>query len=296
MGEVPERILIVGFGLLGASVSLAARARSPRMRVEAVDPDPQARAAAGRLGVDARAACPDRVDHDLVVLCTPFDACPRALGDLAPRLAPPAVVTDVAALKAPLARHATALARSYPSLRYVGAHPVSGSHLRGAIHARADLFAGVPCAVVREAGADAEAEVRVEGFWRALGCRTVWMAAAEHDRHVAATIGLPLVVSAALAGAARRSAGGAETLLAGAGLDDATRLAASPPELWAGFLAAQREEVLATLRLFLQEYERWEKALASGEREAVQRLLEEDRRARVTLFPDALAGEPAPGR
>jgi cyclohexadieny/prephenate dehydrogenase len=283
---IPARLLVVGFGLLGGSVALAARRRSPRTDITVLDPQAAAREVAREWGMESHAACPDRVDHDLVVLCAPFDGALRALGDLAPRVAESAVVTDVVGLKVPLVKHVQALAASYPALRYVGAHPMSGSHRRGARSADADLFAGAPCALVSAGPVSAGCESRVEAFWQALGCRTAWIGAEEHDAHVAATSALPQIVAAALAGAVRQRVGGADPALAGPGLRDTTRLAASPPELWAGPLVANRDAVLAAWRLFAQHCERWERALASGQREAVQRLLEEDRGARLTLFPD----------
>jgi prephenate dehydrogenase len=211
----------------------------------------------------------------------------RALGDLAPRLAGTAVVTDVAGLKAALVRHAASLGRGYPGFRYVGAHPMSGSHLRGAEHARADMFESSPCALVATSEGRGEPEARVERFWKALGCQTLWMTAEEHDAHVATTSALPQIVASALAAAVRQQVGGGGPLLAGPGLRDTTRLAGAPPELWAGILTANREAVLAAMRFFGEQCERWEKALRSGQRDAVQRLLEEDRQARWTLFPPA---------
>jgi prephenate dehydrogenase len=284
----PRRLLVVGFGLLGASIALAARRASADARITAVDPKPDAREAARALGFEGAPASPDRVDHDLVVVCVPFDGAKRAMGDLAPRLARGSCVTDVAGLKDPLVSHAEALHVSYPDFHYVGAHPLSGSHLRGARNARADLLEGAPCALVRCAASTPEGESRVEAFWQGLGCRTEWMSAAAHDRMVAVTSALPLVVAAALAGTARQKVGKAATTLSGVGLRDSTRLAASPPELWAGLLAANRAPLLQGLELFVQQCERWKAALESGDRDAVKRLLEEQRRARAALFPEVV--------
>jgi len=288
MSHVPlRRVAVVGLGLLGGSVALAARGRG--VATEVVGATRSATAAREALAEGAV----DRIvplseagrGADLVVLATPVAAMARVLRELAPGLGAGAVVTDVGSVKAPLVETLPGLLP--PGTHYVGSHPMAGSHHRGMSHAREDLLEGAVC-VVTEA-ADADAGERVTSFWHGLGARVVRRSADRHDAEVAWVSHLPHVLAFAFAGSlAAAPAAAAE--LAGAGFRDFTRIARSDAELWADILTANRKALAAPLGAAGAALERLARALEAGDAEGLDRLLSA---ARTALLEASLPEEPA---
>jgi prephenate dehydrogenase len=224
------RVGIVGLGLIGGSIGLATRRAWPDAEIIGVDPDATAASEAVACGATHRAASDitDVRDADLVVLAAPVRANLRALDLVRRHVARAAIVTDVGSTK----RVIVDAARSPgPPVAFVGGHPLAGGARGGIAHARADLFAGRPWVFTPD-GEDAAAVARVEAFVSAFGARPQRMTAEEHDRVMACVSHLPQLVSSALMHVAGRGAGEAGLALAGQGLADTTRLAASPTDIW----------------------------------------------------------------
>lgn len=244
-------VLVVGAGLLGASAGLALRARGVDVALD--DPSPTARALARDVGA-GRLAGPDE-DPDLVLVAAPPDVTADVVA--AQLLAHPrAVVTDVASVKgAVLQGVATALERAgadpAEARRYVGGHPMAGRERSGATSARPDLFVGRPWVLVPPvAGARADGGPDPLERVRALvdDCRgvPVVMAADEHDEAVAVVSHVPQV-AASLVAARLLDARDEAVALAGQGLRDVTRIAASDPRLWVQILGANAAPVARAL-------------------------------------------------
>ncbi|GAB2672759.1 prephenate dehydrogenase [Thalassiella azotivora] len=242
---------VVGTGLLGASVGLALRA----LDVDVVlhDPSPTAVAMARDVGA-GRLPADDEAPARLVVVAVPPDVTARVVGEALNRH-PHAVVTDVASVKvlpwAELETHlgADALAR------YVGSHPLAGRERSGAVAARADLFAGRPWVLTTRPELEAATLGAVRDLVLDLGATPVPMSAPAHDAAVARVSHVPQVVSSLVAARLRDAAPDA-VALAGQGLRDVTRIAASDPTLWVQILGANAgpvTEVLQALRDDLDE-------------------------------------------
>ncbi|MBN9612528.1 MAG: prephenate dehydrogenase, partial [Actinobacteria bacterium] len=179
----------------------------------------------------------------LVVVATPpdvvADVVERALATF-----PGSVVTDVASVK--LAPFVELTRRGVDLTNYVGSHPMAGRERGGAIMARADLFAARPWIICRDAETPGAALSLIEAVALELGATPLEMTPEEHDRAVGLVSHLPQVVSSLLAGRLLPSSDQAIGL-AGQGLRDTTRIAASDPELWVQILGANREPVVAGL-------------------------------------------------
>jgi prephenate dehydrogenase len=274
-----QRVAVIGLGLLGGSVALAARSRGIAREVVGATRSAEAcEEAIARGAVDRIAPLSEACrGADLVVLATPVGAMPAIARALAPGMTPGVVVTDVGSVKAPLVDTLPGVLP--PGCAYVGSHPMAGSHHRGMSHARADLFEGSVC-VVTEAP-DAAAGARVVSFWEALGARVVRRTAAQHDAEVAWVSHLPHLLAFAFAGSLA-SAPAAAAELAGAGFRDFTRIARSDAELWADILTANRKALAAPIGAAGARLEALARALETGDAEAVDRLLSA---ARSALFP-----------
>ena len=246
-----ERVTVVGCGLVGASFALALKGAGACGRVAGWDVRASALEESLRLGaideVDAAFAGGGVSPSDLVYLAAPVGQIIEFLRAGAPRVKHGAVVTDAGSTKAEVCRAARSAAPK--RWRFVGGHPVAGSHLRGPRHARADLFEGAPYVLTPpEDGSDPGALAALEETLARLGARVSVRRAAEHDRAMALVSHLPQVVSGALAAtvAARADASALESL-AGAGYRDMTRLAAGDWRVWRDILATNSSEIAAAL-------------------------------------------------
>ena len=262
------RVAVLGLGLLGGSVALAAKARGVAGRVVGATRSPEALAAALQSGaLDQAGSYTEAVrDAELVVLATPVFAMADLVRQIAPALTPGAVVTDVGSVKAVLCETLPGLLPR--GVAYVGAHPMAGSHLRGFGHAREDLFEGTVCIVTRSS--DAAAMQRTSDFWRALGARVVHRDPAEHDAEVAWMSHVPHVLAFAFASALEHVPPGARAV-AGAGFRDFTRIAQSDPELWGDILTANRKALAAPLARALAALQDFTRALEANDAEGVER-------------------------
>lgn len=232
-------VRVVGAGLLGASVGHALTALG--IDVALADTSP----AQLRLAIDYGAGRAERPDDapGLIVVAVP----PDVVADVVERelqAYPGAVVTDVASVK--LEPYLTLRERGADLRRYIGSHPLAGRERGGAIAARADLFVGRPWVVCRDAETSAADLSRVEGLALDLGAMPVEMGPEEHDRSVALVSHTPQLVASLLAARFVDAPAGALGL-AGQGVRDTTRIAASAPELWVQILDANAAPVVEVL-------------------------------------------------
>ena len=189
----PRRLAVVGLGLIGASLALAVRRVMPGVRIIGVDQSAEVAAAAAAAGIVDELA-PDvasvAVDADLLVLAVPVRTSPCLLQALVPlvgRLAERrVVVTDVGSTKVPLLDVAVSLFGAAPAWLVPG-HPLAGSERSGWAAGRADLFAGRRVLLCPTA-TNAEALLRVRGFWQNLGADVESIPAQAHDALLAQTM------------------------------------------------------------------------------------------------------------
>ncbi|WP_367138577.1 prephenate dehydrogenase [Saccharothrix sp. HUAS TT1] len=245
-------LVVVGTGLIGTSIALAARAAG--VRVLLADRDVDALDVA--VGRGAGRPVGDRPPRaDLAVLAVPPDAVPPVLRDARDRgLAH--VYTDVASTKATVVRAAGA------AVDFVPGHPMAGSERSGPGAADAALFRGAAWVLCPRPGVGAGAVDVVRELVALCGAREVEMDAVEHDRAVALVSHAPHVVAGAMA-AALRGAGPDVLRLAGRGVRDTTRIAAGDVALWTDILRHNAEHVARVLAGVAADLGRTATALAA---------------------------------
>lgn len=249
LAGVSTHVRIVGTGLIGTSLGIALSRQD--FEVTLVDPSPTAARLARDLGAGELATEPGPIPHLVVVAVPPDVAAHVVLAELA-RWAD-AVVTDVASVKGAVA--AGVRDGGGDLTRYVGSHPMAGRERGGAVAARGDLFEGRAWVVVPTPASTETAVALVRRVARAAGSSVSVMAAAEHDAAVAAVSHVPQVVASLMASRLRDLPDPA-VALAGQGLRDVTRIAASDPRLWTQILvgnAGAVRDVLQALRADLDE-------------------------------------------
>ena len=283
MTERFEKIAVLGLGLLGGSIALAAKARDVAVAVAGTGRRPEALAVARRYGgIDATTSLREAVrGAELVVLCTPVSAMPDQVREAAPYLERDAIVTDVGSVKAPLVDTLPGLLPA--GVAYVGAHPMAGSHHRGIEHARADLLEGAPCVLTPTRETPPRALSRVTWFFTALGARVVLRDPAVHDAQVGWMSHVPHALAFAFAHALCAAPAEAGEI-AGSGFRDFTRIALSDAELWGDILLANRKAVGAALQSVCDELGALGCALADGDQDSLERFIAAAREelARVT--------------
>ncbi len=239
------KIGIVGLGLIGGSIALAARQTWPSGFVIAVDDNSVLEKAMVLHIADIAANDPVVLaEADLVILATPVRQNIALLGELVDHLPGSAVITDVGSTKHDIVEAARMLP---PRLTFVGGHPLGGAARSGIEHARADLFAGRPWIFTPTGdGAGAVLE-RLYTLTSALGAKPFSMDPDVHDKLMASLSHLPQLVATALMHVIGERVGEDGLALAGRGLADTTRLASSPGSIWRDICATNVEEIAGAL-------------------------------------------------
>jgi prephenate dehydrogenase len=248
-GDAPgppfQRIGIVGFGLIGASIALGVRRLWPSVLIVAVDRKDVIEAAmrshAADVGGDDLVMV---ADTELVVLAAPVLTNIRLLSELPAHVPGEAIVTDVGSTK----RDVTAAARALPArLRFIGGHPLAGAAVGGVESARPDLFSGRPWILTPSSDTSGAAQTGVSSLAEALGARVHLMTPDAHDSLVAYLSHLPQLAASALMHLVGERTGAEGLALAGRGLRDTTRLASSPPDIWGDITASNQDNIARAL-------------------------------------------------
>jgi prephenate dehydrogenase len=274
-------LAIVGVGLLGGSVALAAKARGIADRVIGIGRNPDRLQAAVDAGVidEFLTKLPEcDAPWTTVVIGTPVDRIAEDVRRIAAVSRPGTLITDVGSVKGSICE-AVSNAGLPDGVNFVGAHPLAGSHKTGFEAARADLFDGKVTVVTMDSAAEDAANSAVRSFWEQLGSRVIEMSPAEHDAALATTSHLPHVAAAALA----------DILpdrfrdLAASGFRDTTRIAAGDPDLWVAILLENADAVSNSLATFSESFGKFQAAIRKRDPDELKKLLQVAKRNRDAL-------------
>lgn len=246
-GQPPifQRVGIVGLGLIGGSIALAARQIWPASLVIGVDRKDVLERAMLRHAIDV--AADDAVvlaEADLVILAAPIQQNLEILRNLPENVTSSAVVTDTGSTK----REVVDAARSLPDrFTFIGGHPLGGAARGGIEHARPDMFTGRPWLFTPAAAHDAQALEKLKAFVTGFGAVPQILSPADHDRLLAFISHLPQLTVSALMHVVGEAAGEDGLRLSGRGLQDTTRLASSPADIWREVCATNADEIGSAL-------------------------------------------------
>jgi len=259
-------------GLIGGSVGLALKARRLVDRVIGVGRTPASLAEARQRGIvdetttDLAAGV---AQADLVVVASAVSTIGPLLDRIDEAARPGTLLTDAGSTKGSIVAHWERRRKSR-RCRFVGAHPIAGSHRRGPVAADPGLFEGRLTVVTPAKGTPEEDTSQVAEFWSALGSTVFLMPPKEHDRILAATSHAPHLLAAALAAATPADV----TRFTAGGWRDSTRIAAGDPALWADILLDNAAEVARALTRVRRISDRLIQALEAGDRKTLLDLLE----------------------
>lgn len=292
-------LLIIGSGLLGASLGLCLSSAGVEVYLE--DTSPTSLRLAEDIGAGRSFEGENPATIRFVIVATPPDVADICVVDALRRF-PNAVVTDVASVKEAVLADVLAAAVGEDAelaTRYVGSHPMAGRERSGPGAADADLFYGRPWVIVPHENSAPETITAVRSLATDIGAFPLEMDARSHDEAVAMVSHVPQLISSLLA--ARLELAPTNALgLAGQGLRDTTRIAASDPRLWTAILAGNAGPVAQVLRAFQKDLDdlvtHLEKAaelgpLQGGSVGAVNRVIEAGNRG-VSRIPGKHGGAP----
>ncbi|HEY3116251.1 MAG TPA: prephenate dehydrogenase [Chloroflexota bacterium] len=255
---VSEQTAIIGLGLIGSSLGLALRRRSPGTTVVGYDIDTAITRQAERTGAITHAvgsiqeACRG---SDTVILAPPVNAILALLRQLAPHLEPDTVVTDTGGTKAEIVTMAEAAFGESSSVAFVGGHPLAGRLRSGVSQPDTELFEGSIYCLTPTPLTPAWGVERAADLIETIGAQPYFVSATEHDALLAAVSHLPYFSAVALVRALTAQSGWSEMgSLAAGGFRTASSLVDGSPAVWAdvaatnsGPLRTQLDQLIATL-------------------------------------------------
>ena len=282
------RLAVIGFGLIGGSIARRARAAGLAREIVAYDASEAARTRVRELGiVDAVAeTAPAAVaGADGVIVCVPVGAIATVAAEIAPHLAPGAILSDVGSTK--LGIIGALAAHIPPGIAFVPAHPMAGTEFSGPDAGFAALFEGRWVLLTPPAGTDEAAVARIEAFWRGCGANVERMDPAHHDRMAAMVSHLPHLIAFTICNTAEglEDESRREVLqFAASGFRDFTRIAASDPVMWRDIFLANREALLEMLARFTEDAQAMARAIRFGDAAYIERSVERGRAIRQSLI------------
>jgi prephenate dehydrogenase len=284
------RVAVLGVGLIGGSIGLAARARLDA-EVTGFDPDRQLLERATELGAidaagDTVAAAVNGAE--LVFCAAPVAALPSLAAEALEAATDDCAVTDVGSVK----RDVIAALGSDP--RFIGGHPLAGAETSGVENAHADLFQGARWYLTPTARTGGMLYDRVQRAISEMGARPQAIEAETHDRLMATVSHLPHVIANVLVSqAATALSEEAEHLPeVGPSFRDATRVAGANPAIWGDIFAGNREAVASEIDAAIARLGEAAELLRSGERDVVTAWHEQAGQRRRDLIESEIAGGP----
>jgi len=274
-------LAIVGVGLIGGSIGLAARERAGA-RVRGFDPVPGAR---GRGAVDEECASLQEAvaGADVAVVAVPVGALRETVERVLAAAPSGCAVTDVGSTKRPVA--------AIDDPRFAGGHPLAGAETAGVEHARADLFDGATWYLTPHARTEGVLFERVVRMVSGIGARPAALDADTHDRVLATVSHLPHVLANVLVAQAARALDeeGERLPATGPSFRDMTRVAGANTAIWRDIYTSNADALGAVLSDTIARLEEVRGSLGDGE--AVARWNDDARDARRRLLEGQLAGE-----
>jgi cyclohexadieny/prephenate dehydrogenase len=268
-----ERVALIGLGLIGSSIARAARRGGAAREIAGYARSPETRAAAARLGFldDVCGTAAEAAEGaDLVILCTPVGAMGALAAEIAPALAPGAIVSDVGSVKKWVI---DAVGPRLPEgAAFVPAHPIAGTEQSGPEAGFATLFDNRWCILTPTPASPRRAVGRVAEFWERCGAKVDVMTPDHHDLVLAVTSHTPHLIAYTMVGVAddMRHVTESEVIkYSAAGFRDFTRIAASDPTMWRDVFLTNREATLEILGRFAEELFALQRAIRTGDGQAL---------------------------
>ena len=263
-----QRLALIGLGLIGSSIALAARRSKVALEIVGHTRSAESRREAMTLGFVDRVyeSAEEAVrDSDLVILCTPVGTFEEIAKRIKPALKLGATLSDAGSVK----RRVIELVHPHvpEGVHFVPAHPLAGTEKSGPSSGFAELFENRWCLMTPAPNVDKDAIRRLSDFWRSFGANVDYMDPDHHDLVLAVTSHAPHLIAYTMVGVAddiRRVTNSEVIQYSAAGFRDFTRIAASDPTMWRDVFLANKEATLEILGRFTEELFALQRAIRTG--------------------------------
>lgn len=267
-------MVVVGVGLVGGSLALAARRRGLVKEIVGYGRGEKNLKWAQKNGIIDRFfmrehQIPEGVD--LLVMATPVQAINALTRSFLPKLEASCLITDVGSVKARVVRDMENLLP--PGISFVGAHPIAGGEQWGAQAAVEELFVGQRCILTPTLKTDAEALKKVAILWRRVGAKLEFMDPVTHDEILGMVSHLPHVLAYAMVNTLSRWKVDSLDVkgYCGSGFKDFTRIASSRPEIWRDICLFNRQVISKSLGDYIKRLQQLRRWIRDGEGDLLER-------------------------
>jgi len=263
------RLALIGIGLIGSSIALAARRAGivEHVAISTRSEKTLRRAEELKLGDSYHLSAGDAArGADCVILCTPVGSVGALTAEISAVLKPGAIISDVGSVKSAIV--AAMKPHIPPGVFFVPAHPVAGTEYSGPDAGFAELFENRWCILTPPEGTDPAAVEKLSRFWSALGSNVEKMTPEHHDRVLAITSHVPHLIAYNIVGTAADMENITQSEVmkfSAGGFRDFTRIAASDPTMWRDVFLNNREAVLEMLQRFNEDLTALQRAIRWGD-------------------------------
>ena len=279
-----KRLALIGIGLIGSSISHAARRAGLVREIVGTSSTAATRIKALELGLVSKAyADPAEAVRgaDLVILCAPVGVYGKIAAEIGPHLSAGAIVSDVGSVKAAVVRD---IAPHIPNgVHFIPGHPIAGTEQSGPEAGFAELFDGRWCILTPGDDAAPEAVKKLESFWLKLGSKVEIMGAEHHDMVLAITSHVPHLIAFNIVNTAAHLARVTDSEVikfSAGGFRDFTRIAASDPVMWRDVFLNNKDAVLEMLGRFTEDLTVLQRAIRYGDGVTLEKLFGDARTVR----------------
>ena len=281
-----DKLVVIGFGLIGASVAAGLREKNQCREVIAIARSEFTRAEAIKRKLadrafDAIENLPDQLTaNDLILVAVPTLTTESVFKSLAKCVPESVTITDCASVKGSIRSAALNAWGKFPSQLVLG-HPIAGSEQSGVTAANPNLYVNHKVIVTPEDCDQPHHIERVKTLWETLGAEVITMPVWEHDVVLAATSHLPHVIAYSLVDTLANDEENENIFrYAAGGFKDFTRIASSDPTMWHDIMLANRDCILRALDLFQGNLQNLRQAIDTGDSEQLLKVFRRAKEAR----------------
>ena len=266
-----KKIAIVGVGLIGGSIGLAAKRKKLAGEIVGVCRRKSSLQKALKLKAVDNATLNFKkgvAGADLVIIATSVNKIVKLAEKSIKFMKKGAILADVGSAKEHIVRKIEKLAGK--KVNFIGTHPMAGSEKSGVENASGDIFDGAPLVITKTRNTNKKSITSLKKFWESLGCRVFVLAPKRHDKEISLISYLPHVVSSAIAVSQVKPS----LRLAAGSLKSTTRVSSSDPELWRDIFLLTRDPLLKSIKKFLRNLKTLEKAIRRKDKKAIKKFLD----------------------
>ena len=266
-----KKIAIVGVGLIGGSIGLAAKRKKLAVEIIGVCRRKSSLQKALKFKAVDKATLNFKkgvAGADLVIIATSVNKIVKLAEKSIKFMKKGAILTDVGSAKEYIVRKIEKLAGK--KVNFIGTHPMAGSEKSGVENASGDIFDGAPLVITKTRNTNKKSITSLKKFWESLGCRVFVLAPKRHDKEISLISYLPHVVSSAIAVSQVKPS----LRLAAGSLKSTTRVSSSDPELWRDIFLLTRDPLLKSIKKFLRNLKTLEKAIRRKDKKAIKKFLD----------------------